>query len=314
VVEPDRGSAAASSTVPISLTVGDGRRLGGALSLPAVGTARAAVLLAGAMAVPHRFYGSFSEFLAAGGCAVLRFDYRGIGASREGTVGGEPARLREWGEVDVAGALDWLAGRYPGLPLGLVGHSAGGWLPALAPNRGRLGAMVTIASQSGWSGHWPWPGRLKLLLFWRLVLPAVVAACGYLPGRILGSESIPRGVAREWAHWARSPDFLRSRRRGSETAVRAGSASPELGEFDGPLRAYAIAGDTYAPVAAVRRLPDFYPAARSEVQVFSTLGRNGERPGHFNVFRDSFSESLWKPACAWLRNALGAQATASLRA
>lgn len=198
--------------------------------------------------------------------------------------------------VRVATPIEWLGQRFPGLPLALVGHSGGGWLPGLARNCGSVRAMLMVASQSGWTGHWPWPSRVRLLLFWRLVLPAAVRIWGYLPRWVLGSEPLPAGVAREWAAWARTRDFVR--RRARETG------SPGYDAFRGPLRAYAIAGDFYAPEEAVRHFPALYPNSRSEVVVFAARGGAGEPAGHFNVFRESFREALWAPSRAWLATAL----------
>ena len=289
--------ASAPQPGPQRFPATDGRLLGGALALPRGGT-RAAILITSAMGVRHRLYAGFADFLAAGGFAVLRFDHRGIGESVEAPVRRERARLHQWGELDIAGAIDWLGEHFPGLPLGLVGHSGGGWLPGLAGNCGSVRAMLTVASQNGFSGHWPWPARVRLFVFWRLLLPLAVAAWGYLPRWLLGSEPLPAGVAREWAAWARRRDFIRQRARATGNSGYA--------DFHGPLRAYAIAGDFYAPEGAVRHFPELYPNARAEVLRFAERGSSGEIPGHFNVFRESFRDALWAPARGWLAAALGA--------
>jgi alpha/beta superfamily hydrolase len=55
------------------------------------------------------------------GCAVLRFNFRGVGLS-PGAFDGGPGELE-----DFQAALDWMAARYPELPLWAAGFSFGAW-------------------------------------------------------------------------------------------------------------------------------------------------------------------------------------------
>jgi alpha/beta superfamily hydrolase len=56
------------------------------------------------------------------GCAVLRFNFRGVGASAGTFDDGRGER------GDFAAALDFLAARYPGVPLWAAGFSFGSWI------------------------------------------------------------------------------------------------------------------------------------------------------------------------------------------
>ena len=56
------------------------------------------------------------------GCAVLRFNFRGVGASA-GTFD-EGSGERE----DFRAAVDYMAGRYPGVPIWAAGFSFGAWI------------------------------------------------------------------------------------------------------------------------------------------------------------------------------------------
>ena len=58
------------------------------------------------------------------GCAVIRFTFRGAGAS-EGTFTGGPGE-----RDDFHAAIDAAAARYPGLPVWAVGYSFGAWIAA----------------------------------------------------------------------------------------------------------------------------------------------------------------------------------------
>jgi len=84
--------------------------------------------LAAVVCHPHPLYGGtmhnkvvyrMARGLRRAGVVVLRFNFRGVGRSE-----GEHAKLI--GEIeDARAALDWMRGRYPGLPYALAGFSFG---------------------------------------------------------------------------------------------------------------------------------------------------------------------------------------------
>jgi hypothetical protein len=81
--------------------------------------------------------------LGAANVATLRYDKRGIGAS-----GGDYLRagLTE-NLADARAALRWLAARFPGLPLLVMGHSEGTWLAArLAAEEERVAGAVLLGA------------------------------------------------------------------------------------------------------------------------------------------------------------------------
>lgn len=74
------------------------------------------------------------------GCAVLRFNFRGVGQSA-GTFDEGPGEMD-----DFRAALDLMAARYPGLPLWTAGFSFGSWI-AMETGAGdpRVSALIGIA-------------------------------------------------------------------------------------------------------------------------------------------------------------------------
>src|ERR687893_2099743 len=114
-------------------------------------------LIAPATGVRRRLYIPFAEFLATEGFAVVTWDWRGTGDSRPESLRGFGATMRDWGERDLAGVIDWAATRYPSARLSVVGHNFGGQSVGLARNRDRVRRLVTVGAQSGYLGHWPRP-------------------------------------------------------------------------------------------------------------------------------------------------------------
>jgi hypothetical protein len=74
------------------------------------------------------------------GCAVLRFNFRGVGVSNGEYSGGE-------GELaDYRAALDFMAARFPGVPLWAAGVSFGSWVAMTAgAGDARVTTLVGIA-------------------------------------------------------------------------------------------------------------------------------------------------------------------------
>jgi alpha/beta superfamily hydrolase len=123
------------------------------LDEPASVTPRAAVVFAhphpsqgGTMHTKAVFQGA--KGLARIGCAVLRFNFRGVGQSA-----GEFDEGR--GEMeDYRAALDWMAARYPDLPLWAAGFSFGAWV-ALETGAAdpRVSVLIAIAPPVNRSGY-----------------------------------------------------------------------------------------------------------------------------------------------------------------
>jgi predicted alpha/beta hydrolase len=254
-----------------------------------------AVLITSATGVKRGFYAPFASFLAERGLLVLSFDYRGVGGSRPRSLAMYDARMRDWGQQDAEAALQWLLARTP--HVALVGHSFGGQALGLMPGAPRLRAALLVAAQSGYWRHWRGVHRLGLWALWHVLIPGLCTACGYFPGRVLGSaQDLPSGVAREWARWGRFPGHVADDEGG---ALAAGFAGLTL-----PIRAYSFADDNFAPAAAVDGLLRLYAAAARE-HVHLDPRDLGRPIGHWGFFREKSREPLWLDAAGWLEAQLG---------
>src|SRR6476619_1027670 len=122
------------------------------LDVPAADRVRAAVVFAH----PHPQFGGTmhtkavyqgAKGLARIGCAVLRFNFRGVGRSAGEFDNGE-------GEMaDFRAALDYMAAKYPGSALWAAGFSFGAWVAletgAVDP---RVSVLIGIAPPVATSG------------------------------------------------------------------------------------------------------------------------------------------------------------------
>ena len=78
--------------------------------------------------------------LTRAGCAVLRFNFRGVGRSAGTFDQGDGEK------ADFRAALDYMAGRYPETPLWAAGFSFGSWVALeVGAADDRVGALIGIA-------------------------------------------------------------------------------------------------------------------------------------------------------------------------
>jgi predicted alpha/beta hydrolase len=164
-------------TDDISLPATDGYLLGATLFLPR-GAKRHAVLINSATAVPRKIYGGFASYLARRGCAVLTYDYRGIGGSRPKAPAGDgrpkslvgfKASMSDWAALDVTAAVAWMRQRYQALPLAYVGHSFAGQALGLLANNSEVSRALLIAAQAGYWKLMASPERYRVYVLLNFV-------------------------------------------------------------------------------------------------------------------------------------------------
>jgi predicted alpha/beta hydrolase len=264
---------------------------------PAAVGLRAVAVIGCATAVPASYYRHFAEWLASRGYAVLSFDYRGIAASREALLPGEDVRLRDWARVDMAAALHAADRRRceiaeaQGREVGLlwVGHSLGGNAVGLVPGFDeKVDALLGVAAQVAYLGHWSGLARVQAWLFFHLMLPLSVRLFGHAPGRLLGprAQDLPAGAALEWAAWGRTPGFLF----GDDSLARERAYD----RFAGTAHLWSITDDhLFGPAPAVDALAAHFRSARVQRHALSPTDLGVGRIEHFGPFRRDLGARLW---------------------
>ncbi len=264
-----------------------------------------ALVVNSATGTPRAYYRAFAEFMAGRGTAVVTYDYRGIGGSREpGPLSGMHATMRQWAELDAAAVLDWTAERFPGRKLAVVGHSFGGQCLGLLPNAHRVQRAALIASQLGYWGHFARRDQARAWLGMHALIPGLTHVLGYFPASKVGlGEDLPKGVALEWARWCRSPNYLFDHLSPAERGA--------YDAFQAPLLAYKISDDSFASAQSVDKLLAFYPRANPLLRTVTPQELGVRALGHFGPFRSAHRETLWEEWHGWL--AEGRAPTAAVR-
>ncbi|MDN3922302.1 alpha/beta hydrolase family protein [Roseateles violae] len=282
----------------ISFKASDGFELSGHVYGDA-GTAKAGLLIAPAMGVEQRYYAEFAQWMAAQGWLVLSFDYRGMGASRPAalrrSLKGLDADIRTWAERDAAAALDELSRRLgdEAKPVHWLGHSLGGQILGLLPNRARVSRAVTVGCGSGYWRENAAGLRRYVWWLWYFLVPLTLPLFGYFPGRKLRKVGdLPKGVMAQWRRWCLDRDYMMGE--GGE-ALRAQYAALAT-----PMLSLAFTDDEFMSRRNTESLHGFYAGARPELRRIAPADIGARRIGHFGFFRKNFEPTLWPQVPAWL--------------
>lgn len=270
-----------------SVTTADGAFIAARFFAPA-NEPRAAVLIASAMGTPQGYYRPFATWLAAQGYLVATFDYRGIGRSRPRSLRGFEADVLTWAERDCAAMIDAVAARAPDVPLVWIGHSLGGQIVPMVPNRNRIAKIVTVATGSGyWREYAPWMRPFGWWL-WYVAAPLATRLFGYFPGRRLKKVGdLPKGVIEQWRRWCLHRDYA------------AGAEGPEMraryAAVTAPLVSLSFTDDEYMSLANTRALHALYSGAPQTLKRIAPAEIGQKRIGHFGFFRAQHEHALWRP-------------------
>jgi predicted alpha/beta hydrolase len=285
----------------ITFPATDGYPLGATLYLPR-GARSHAVLINSATAVPRRIYRGFASYLASRGCAVLTYDYRGTGDSRQPSPAGDKrskslvgfeASMSDWAALDATAAVGWMRERYHTMPLGYVGHSFGGQALGLLPNNTEVARALFVAAQAGYWGLMTAPERYRIYVLLKFVGVPLTRLMGYAPARTGLGMDLPKGVFLEWVRWVMSERYLFD-----DVRLRALSNFPR---YRGALRALSFSDDPWATRPAVDLLCSGFTSIKPEVAAIAPADVGAKKIGHFGFFRPEHRDTLWRGAAEWLQ-------------
>jgi predicted alpha/beta hydrolase len=258
---------------------------------------RASVIVPCAMGVAQRYYSQFAEWLASQGFLAVTFDYRGIGLSAPPTLRGFNVDIFGWAQQDCAAVIDHVKSRLPDAPLYWVGHSLGGQLLGLIPNRHQIDRVITVATGSGYWRENSWPTKRFVWWLWFVVVPIAIKLVGYFPGkRMRKVGDLPRGVMTQWRRWCLAPEYVV----GAEgEQVRAAYSSVRT-----PIISLSFTDDEMMSAKGIRSLHALYTKAPIEYRRVSPQEIGVPRIGHFGFFRPQFQQTLWPMVREWLEERL----------
>jgi len=287
----------------ITVPCADGYPLAATLFLPRA-IKRHAVLINSATAVPRKIYRGFAGYLAHRGCAVLTYDYRGIGDSRQKAMEGynQPkslvgfkASMSDWAALDITAAVTWMRERYLTLPLNYVGHSFGGQVLGLLSNNREVSRALLIAAQAGYWKLMASPERYRVYTMLNFVGIPLTRLLGYAPGWSGIGEDLPKEAFLQWARWVMSPHYLFDE--------RDLAGLPNFSKYQGALRALCLSDDPWATRPAVEMLCSGFTSIKPDILTVTPNDVGAATIGHFGFFRPEHRDTLWRGAAEWIQAA-----------
>ncbi|WFU14302.1 alpha/beta fold hydrolase [Bradyrhizobium sp. CB3481] len=284
----------------ITLPAADGYPLAATLFLPR-GAKRHAILINSATAVPRRLYRGFAGYLAKRGCAVLTYDYRGTGDSRQQSLTGThrpkslvgfKASMSDWAAQDITAAVAWMRERYKTLPFAYVGHSFGGQALGLLPNNSKIERALLIAAQAGYWKLMTAPERYRVYALLNFVGRPLTRILGYMPGKAGLGMDLPKDAFLQWARWVMSPRYLFD-----DSGLDTLQNFPK---YRGALRALCMADAPWATRPAVELLCAGFTSITPEIITVTPAEAGAARIGHMGFFRPEHRDTLWRGAAEWL--------------
>lgn len=284
----------------ITVPATDGYPLAATLFLPR-GAKRHAVLINSATAVPRKLYRGFAGYLANRGCAVLTYDYRGTGDSRQKALTGynQPkslvgfkASMSDWAAQDVTAAVSWMRERYMALPFAYVGHSFGGQALGLLPNNSEISRALFIAAQAGYWKLMTAPERYRVYAMLNFVGVPLARSLGYMPGKAGLGMDLPKDAFLQWVGWVMSPRYLFD-----DAKLEALQNFPK---YKGALRALCMSDDPWASRPAVELLCSGFTSITPEIITVTPADTGANKIGHMGFFRPEHRDTLWRGAAEWI--------------
>ena len=253
------------------------------------------VLINSATGVKQHYYQDFATYLSNHGFNVYTYDYRGIGGSRPESLRGFRALMQDWGLLDYQSMLQHVLRSHPQSRIVVAGHSVGGQLIGFSSLTSRVDAFVMIGSQTpfwkNYKGFWM---RIKLFIFWFLTIPFFTKLAGYFPASKLGLfEDLPADVARQWARWAKSENYIFEEMPEMEKKFIA---------LDRPALMISFSDDDLAPKSAVTDLIRRYQKVKWDHWHFKPDDLMQKAIGHFGFFKKRMEDTLWKETLIWMNN------------
>ncbi len=249
-----------------------------------------AVLVAGGLGVPQRYYAAFAQWLAAQGHHVMTFDPRGMGASLPAgqSLREVQADMLSWAQVDFSAAVSALLECSGTQTITVVGHSLGAHHAAMTTpqTQSRISTLVSVAAGAGYWRDWAPTSRNKAPLMLHLAGPILTPLFGYFPGKRLGMVAdLPAGVMHQWTRWCRHPEFA--------WGAEPEKLLPVLQTARYRIRALSFRDDEAMTENCTRKLLAATPNAPATLEVISPESMSVARIGHMGAFRSEQQAKLW---------------------
>lgn len=254
------------------------------------------IVISSATGVLQKYYRKFASYFAHIGYTVYTFDYWGIGESGGNTkqLKNNTSTLIEWGSIDQAAVINLVKQNHPNNEIILLTHSIGGQIVGFNNNYHMIDKLVFVASQSGYWNLFNGVNKIKMFLFWHVLLPIPTKLFDYFPAKKIGLfENLPKNMSLEWGKWGKKKDYFMHFYDEHHYFFK---------KIKAPILSFSFPKDGYAPKKAVDWLSKQYENSKIERIHYVPDKKDINKLKHFGFFREYFKSSLWKKTEEWIEN------------
>ncbi len=268
------------------VTTHDGYSLVSTIFQPA-GDIKGTVLIVPGMGMSQKFYANLAAWLSSQGFLSVTFDFRGTGLSLKGRLRGFKTTIIDWAQLDCAAMVDTVKALAPDKPLYWIGHSLGGQILALVPNKDKITKAITIAAGNGyWRENSP-QLKYRVWWLWYVIAPLATAIFGYFPGKKLRKVgNLPKGVILQWRRWCLNPDYAAGAEGNTVRALYSNVTTP--------ITSISFTDDEYMSARSIEALHHLYINAPKKMLRINPHDLNIKLIGHFGFFRQKYRATLWQ--------------------
>ena len=251
------------------------------------------ILINAGTCVKRQFYFRLAAYLSKKNYDVLTFDYRGVGDSRPKSLKGFKTSIRDWANLDIKSAINWMNENYPNQKKYIIAHSMGGQIIGLADNANDVDKIVAInASYGNWKNY-NGKSKINTAIFWATVFPISNWWNGYFPAsKYKMGEDWPSGVVKDWWTW--------SKYHLAHYKIMDQLNFPQFyHDVKIPILSYIMTDDNMATVKTIPFFKEDYKNADLTVKIVSPKDYQLKSIGHFGYFKEK-AQPIWDETLEWL--------------
>jgi predicted alpha/beta hydrolase len=242
-------------------------------------------------------YSTFSQYFAEHGYDVYTFDFRGIGASRQGKLSDVKSDLKDWATLDLDAVISYIVDTHKNHKLVIAAHGMGGVLTGHSRLSKKADAFLFISCQSPYHKHLRGIfTNVKYSIFAHALLPALTRTFGYFPASKFGlCDDLPKNVAYQLVAWTRSLNGV---------VEEDSSAESGFQNLDQRSLSISFSDDPIATPEAVQGFISFFKKLRPEQWHFTPDQLVQKSVGHFGFFKKSMKSLVWSETLGWINATL----------
>ncbi len=251
------------------------------------------LIIAPAIGVARNFYREIAYYFYNLSYSVIYFDYHGM-LDQKSFSNNYYLKLSDWGYKDIDAVIQFALNKFPDKELYFLGHSIAGQVFPLAKSSSKIKGAFFVASQNASYKNWNGALKLKVNIFWHILIPVYTKIYGYLPAFVYGGKyDLHKFIAKDWARWGKNKNGIL----GVET-----SAFMKYKDINLPIKFLSFSDDKMlAPLKSVEHLYDSYGSPYKLHEHIRPEKVGLDEIGHFNFFKKKCA-FLWPNIDFWFNH------------